>query len=247
MLVELENVGKVYARGRRLIVALDAVCLGVARGDCLAVYGSGRSGKSTLLRLVAGAEAPTAGSIHYDGQDLRALKERERARRLRSEVSLVPTTLDFYAGMSVLDQVALPVFLCSRDHDGARRRARWALSIAGVAYCADAQPGELSDGELRLAAVAQALAKRPRLLLADEPATNLDPVERDAVLDLLRSCAVEEGAAVLFTATHADETLRSTSLVRLDAGRLIVPSAPEPRGEVVALADRQVRRGRMDA
>jgi ABC-type ATPase involved in cell division len=92
---------------------------------------------------------------------------------------------------------------------------------------------------LRLTAIAQALVKRPRLLLADEPATNLDPCERDRVLDLLRACATDHGGAVVFTATHADETLRSTGLVRLDAGRLIVSAPPPERGVIVEFPARK--------
>jgi lipoprotein-releasing system ATP-binding protein len=209
------------------------VSLACDRGDCVAVYGTSRSGKSTLLRLAAGEESPTSGSVLYDGQDLRALGERRRSSLRRAEVAWVPTSLDFQPGSNVLEQIALSGFLRSRDWELAKRAARDALSTAGIEHCADAEPSELSDGELRLTGIAQAIVKQPRLLLADEPATNLDPVERDRVLDLLRACAQERGVAVLFSATHADETLRSTWLVRLDAGRLTVPSDPPSTGEVI--------------
>ena len=82
-------------------------------------------------------------------------------------------------------------------------------------------------------ALAQGIVKQPRLLLADVPANDLDPIERDRVLDLLRSYAAERGAAVLFSASHADATLRCSRFVRLDSGRLMVPSPPPPRGELI--------------
>lgn len=239
MVLELRDMGKVFARGERLLVALDRVSLTVGDGDCVAIYGTSRSGKSTLLRLASGAETPTSGSVLYDGNDLNAMGERQRARLLRSEVSWVPALPDFQPGLTVLEQVALSGYLASRDYARAKQEARDALQRAGIEHCAEAQPGELSDGEMRLTAIAQAIVKRPRLLLADEPAANLDPSERDRVLDLLRECAAEHGSAVLFTATHADETLRSTWLARLDSGRLTLPSAPPPRGEVVELAPRR--------
>jgi ABC-type lipoprotein export system ATPase subunit len=147
--------------------------------------------------------------------------------------------VDFHPGLSVLEQVALSGYLGSRDYARSRREAIEALRTAGIAQCADASPAELSDGELRLTAIAQAAVKRPRLLLADEPATNLDPAERDRVLDLLRFFASEHGAAVLFSATHADETLRSTWLVRLDAGRLTAPSAPPAGAAVIEFPSRE--------
>jgi ABC-type lipoprotein export system ATPase subunit len=233
MVLELDGVGKVFKRGKRVVVALDRVSLACDRGDCVAVFGTSRSGKSTLLRLAAGEEVPTSGSVLYDGKDVRALSERRRSNLRRAEVAWVPTSLDFQPGSNVLEQVALSGFFGSRDWDRVKRAAREALSTAGIEHCADAWPCELSDGELRLTGIAQAIVKQPRLLLADEPASNLDPVERDRVLELLRACAQERGAAVLFSATHADETLRSTWLVRLDAGRLTVPSDPPPTGEVI--------------
>ena len=239
MVLEFRSVGKVFARGSRLVVALDRASVVVDRGDCIAVYGSGRSGKTTLLRLAAGADAPTSGVVLYDGEDLNGLSERRRAKLLRSEVSWVPASLDFHPGLNVLEQVALSSFLGSRDFAQSKREAREALKTAQIGHCADAAPSELSDGELRLTAVAQAIVKRPRLLLADEPATSLDPVERDRVLDLLRSCAADHGAAVLFSASHADETLRSTWLVRLDAGRLTVPSTSPSHGDVIDFPSRR--------
>lgn len=239
MVLELKNVGRVFTRGKRLVVALDRISLTCDGGACVALYGTSRSGKSTLLRLAAGAETPTAGAVLYDGQDLNGLGERRRSSLLRSEVAWVPASLDFQPGLGVLEQVALSRYLGSRDYGRAKRQALDALRTAGIAHCAEAKPSELSDGELRLTAIAQAIVKRPRLLLADEPATNLDPAERDRVLDLLRMSA-ERGAAVLFSATHADETRRSTWLVRLDSGRMIAPSESPPRGEVIDFPSRKV-------
>jgi ABC-type lipoprotein export system ATPase subunit len=240
MVLELESVGKVFSRGKRVVVALDRVSLACDRGDCVAIYGTSRSGKSTLLRLAAGAETPTSGAVLYDGQDLWGLGERQRSSLLRSEIAWLPASLDFQPGMSVLEQVALGCFFAlSRDHGRAKRAARDALSAAGIEHCAEAKLSDLSDGELRLTGIAQAIVKQPRLLLADEPATNLDPEERDRVLDLLRTCAQEHGASVLFSATHADETLRSTWFVRLDSGHLTIPSQPPPRGTVIDFPSRK--------
>ncbi len=247
MVLELDGVGMVFKRGKRVVVALDCVSLACDRGDCIAVYGTSRSGKSTLLRIAAGEEAPTAGSVLYDGRDLSALGERRLSSLRRSEVAWVPTSPDFQPGLNVIEQVALSGFLVSRDWDRAKRVARDALSTAGIEHCADAEPFELSDGELRLTGIAQAIVKQPRLLLADEPASNLDPMERDRVLNLLRACAQEHGAAVLFSATHADETLRSTWLVRLDSGRLTVPSEPARSGEVIDFPSRSATGDRKHA
>lgn len=247
VVLELQDVGKVFRRGARLVVALDRVCLEVERGECVVVYGASRSGKTTLLRLAAGAETPTAGTVRYDGRDLSDLGEGRRSRLVRSEVSWVPASLDVHPGLSVLEQVTLAGYLRSRDHSRSVREAREVLKSAGIEQCAEARSCELSDGELRLMALAQGIIKRPRLLLADAPASGLDPVERDRVLDLLRICAVERGATVLFSAAHADETLRAGRLVRLDAGRLTSPSLPPARGEVIEFPARRAAGGHSHA
>jgi ABC-type lipoprotein export system ATPase subunit len=239
VVLELRDVGKVFRRGTRMVVALDRVCLAIEGGECVAVYGASRSGKTTLLRLAAGEETPTSGAVRYDGQDLDALSERRRSSLLRSEVSWVPASLDFHPGLSVLEQVTLAGYVGSRNHIRSKEEAHEGLKTAGIEQCAEARPCELSDGELRLTALAQGIVKRPRLLLADIPASSLDPIERDRVLELLRSYASESGTAVLFSAAHADETLRCSRFVRLDAGRLTVPSPPPPRGEVIEFPARR--------
>jgi ABC-type lipoprotein export system ATPase subunit len=233
VVLEFRDVGKVFKRGARLVVALDHVDLAIDRGECVALYGASRSGKTTLLRLAAGEETPTSGSVLYNGKDLDALSEGERSGLLRSEVSWVPASLDFHPGVSVVEQVALAGYVGSRDHSRSEEDAREALKRAGIEQCADARPRELSDAELRLTALAQGIVKRPRLLLADVPAHGLDPIEHDRVLELLRGYAVESGTAVLFSAAHADETLRCSRFVRLDSGRLTMPSPPPPPGEVI--------------
>jgi ABC-type multidrug transport system ATPase subunit len=222
-----------------LVVALDRICLAVECGECVAVYGASRSGKTTLLRLAAGEEMPTSGSVRYDGKDLSALGDGWRSSLLRSEVSWVPASLDFHPGLSVLEQVTLAGYVGSRDHPRSEEKAHEVLKMAGIEQCAEARPCELSDGELRLAALAQGIVKRPRLLLADVPASGLDPIERDRVLELLRGYSADRCAAVLFSAAHAEETLRCTRLVRLDSGRLTVPSTPPTRGEVIEFPARR--------
>ncbi len=247
MVLELKDVGRVFRRGARQLVALDRVCLAVERGECVAVYGASRSGKTTLLRIAAGEETPTAGSVRYDGKDLSALSERQRSSLLRSEVSWMPASLDFHPSLSVLEQVTLAGYMGSRDHARSEEEARGVLKSAGIEQCAEARPCELSDGELRLTALAQGIVKRPRLLLADVPASGLDPIERDRVLELLRGYASERDSAVLFSAAHADETLRCSRLVRLDAGRLTVPSPPPARGEVIEFPARKAAGSGSDA
>lgn len=243
--LEFKGVSRVYTRGPRPKTVFADVSFCVERGDCIALFGSNRSGKSTLLRLAVGADLPTSGSVLYEGGSYESLGERH-ADLLRSEIAWLPAAPDLQRGLSILEQVALARYLTSRNIASANDDARQALVMAGIEGCAQAYVSELSTGELRLAAIAEAIVKRPRLLVADDPAVDLDADERRRVLELLRRCASELGSAVLFSATHADQTLATTWFMRLSAGRLVVPSPPQ-KAEVIALSSRRKEAGRAHA
>lgn len=241
-LLSLDGVAKRYARGYRELVALDDVSLDVAAGDFLAIWGASRSGKTTLLRIAAGIEAPELGTVVYDGQDLATLSRRRRAQLLLNDIGCVWQTGRITRGLSVLDHVALPRFK-GRSHARARREAHDALERVGVPQAANARWHELSDGERTRVALAHALIRRPKLLLADEPTANLNLIEREQVLAILRSVAEEAGVAIVMTAPDAPDVVQSHRLVSLDRGRLISPRA-EQRGMLIdfPVADKRARR-----
>jgi putative ABC transport system ATP-binding protein len=230
-LLSLDGVGKRYARGYRELAALDGISLEVDRGDFVAIWGGSRSGKTTLLRVAAGIEVPDAGTVTYAGHDIASLSRRRRARLLLDEIGCVWQTGRITRGLSVLDHVALPRFR-GRSHTQARREAHDALERVGVPQAAQARWHELSDGERTRVALAHALIRRPKLLLADEPTANLNLIEREQVLSVLRSAAEEAGVAVVMTAPDAPNLLQSHRLMSIDGGRLIKPRS-EQRGTLI--------------
>ncbi len=229
-LLELDRVSKRFRRGSNTVLALDRVSLSLGAGDSMAVWGGGNSGKTSLLRVAAGIDRPDAGCVRFDGRDLATVSHRERAKLLLSEIGCVWRSLRAPRGLSVLDQVALPL---ARDGDArhARLRAREALEGAGVEDAASAAWHELADGDRARVKLAHALVRAPRLLLADEPTANLNVVEREQLLGLLDQVTVERGIAVLMTAPDAPDTLRSHRLASLDRGQLIEPE--RERGDVL--------------
>jgi ABC-type lipoprotein export system ATPase subunit len=230
-LLSLVGVTKRYARGYREVEALASVDLDVERGDFVAIWGGSRSGKTTLLRVAAGIETPDAGAVVFDGQDLAVRSRRARARLLLTDIGCVWQTGRITRGLSVLDHVALPRFKqCT--HAQARREAHEVLERVGVAQCANARWHELSDGERTRVALAHALIRQPRLLLADEPTANLNMIEREQVLGVLRSVADEAGVAIVMTAPDAPNLLQSHRLMSLGGGRLIKPRS-EQRGTLI--------------
>jgi ABC-type lipoprotein export system ATPase subunit len=241
-LLSLAGVTKRFARGYREVEALASVDLDVEAGDFVAIWGASRSGKTTLLRVAAGIETPDAGSVTFDGDDLTTRSRRARARLLLSEIGCVWQTGRITRGLSVLDHVALPRFKeCS--HAQARREAHDVLERVGAQQAANARWHELTDGERTRVALAHALIRRPRLLLADEPTANLNMIEREQVLGVLRSVADEAGVAIVMTAPDAPNLLQSHRLMSLDGGRLIKPRS-EQRGMLIDFPRTGERTGR---
>ncbi len=235
--LSLDGVAKRYVRGDREIVALDGVSVDLAKGDFVAVSGRSRSGKTTLLRIAAGIEVPDAGSVRFDGEELATLSRKRRARLLLEEIGCVWQGGRITHGLSVRDHVALPL-LKSQSHSQARRRANAMLERVGAQGCARAQWHELSDGDRTRVALAHALVRAPRLLLADEPTVNLNMLEREQLVGLLRSVAQDGGVTVLMTAPDAPATVHSNRTMSIDAGRLIKPTSerrrsPEGPGAVI--------------
>ena len=226
-LLSLDGVTKRYARGYREVEALAGVGLEVEAGDFVAILGASRSGKTTLLRVAAGIEAPDGGRVAFDGRDLAARTRRARARLLLTDIGCVWQTGRITRGLSVLDHVALPRFKQS-SHAQARGEAHDMLDRVGIPQAAGARWHELTDGERTRVALAHALIRRPRLLLADEPTANLNMIEREQVLGVLRSVADEAGVAIVMTAPDAPNLLQSHRLMSLDGGRLIKPRSEQP-------------------
>jgi putative ABC transport system ATP-binding protein len=182
--------------------------LNVAAGESVALVGPSGSGKTTLLHLVAGILAPAAGSVVVDGQDLGALDaDARRAFRIQ-RVGLVFQEFELLEYLSVLDNVLLPyrIHPALRLAAAAGERARTLAERLDIGDKLTRLPHHLSQGERQRVAVCRALVTGPPLLLADEPTGNLDPANKQRVLDALFALAAESGATIL-TVTHDHELL----------------------------------------
>jgi ABC-type lipoprotein export system ATPase subunit len=232
-LLSLDAVSKSYWRGSTEVHVLAGASLEVQAGEFMAVWGKRGAGKTTLLRIAAGLETPDRGAVRFDGKDLSTLSERAHASLLRGEVGVVR-----HAGprseLSMLDYVALPL-LVTHGRRGAARRADGALRRVGMSQCAGQHWGSLSDGERSLVAIAHGIARAPRLLLVDDPTSNLGVREREDILELLRSLVEETNLAVLMTVPDMPAALGSYRLRALSGGRLLAP--PETPDEDTNVID----------
>jgi putative ABC transport system ATP-binding protein len=205
--------------GGRPLTVLDGVDLDVGPGEVCVITGPSGSGKSTLLGLIAGLDRPTAGSVAVDGVELARLDEDALARFRRDTLGYVFQAYHLIPTLTAWENVAVPLELAAvPDAAGAARRL---LAEVGLGDRAEHYPVQLSGGEQQRVAIARAIARRPKLLLADEPTGNLDSATGAATVDLLLRLRRERGATLLLV-THDDALARHADrVVALRDGRVV--------------------------
>jgi putative ABC transport system ATP-binding protein len=184
-LIELENVGKVFAAADLETRALAGVYLTVRKGEFVAVAGPSGCGKSTLLSIIGLLDSPTEGLYRLDDQPVGGLSPARRAWLRGRKIGFVFQNFNLIADLTVSENVELPVSYQGVPPAERRRRAAEALERVGMSHRTRYYPSQLSGGQQQRVAVARALAGRPDIVLADEPTGNLDSKNGHAVMELL--------------------------------------------------------------
>jgi ABC-type lipoprotein export system ATPase subunit len=202
-LVVCDRLVRIYAVDGIEVQALQGLDLLVAEGELTAIVGASGSGKSTLMNILAGLDAPTAGSVRVSGLDLASMNARERLGYRRGTVGFVwqQTSRNLLPYLTAAQNVMMPMRFTDQKRRESSRRSRELLEVLGVAHCADRTPEQMSGGEQQRTAIATALANDPRLLLADEPTGELDSATAQEVFGALQTANQELGVTVLVV-TH---------------------------------------------
>jgi putative ABC transport system ATP-binding protein len=202
LVVRLENLSKRFSKDRPAI--FESVDLELRRGEYLAIMGESGVGKSTLLNLLAGLDAPDGGRVVLEGVDLSTLDDDATTLLRRRAVGFVFQAFHVLPYLSVERNVALPLDLLRVAEPERSRRTRDMLRSVGIEALAQRHTKELSGGELQRVAIARALVHRPVLVLADEPTGNLDTRSAAQTLALLREqVKANAGAGILITHSRA--------------------------------------------
>jgi putative ABC transport system ATP-binding protein len=202
LVVRLENLSKRFSKDRPAI--FEGVDLELRRGEYLAIMGESGVGKSTLLNLLAGLDAPDGGRVVLEGVDLSTLDDDATTLLRRRAVGFVFQAFHVLPYLSVEQNVALPLDLLRVAEPERSRRTRDMLRSVGIEALAQRHTKELSGGELQRVAIARALVHRPVLVLADEPTGNLDTRSAAQTLALLREqVKANAGAGILITHSRA--------------------------------------------
>jgi putative ABC transport system ATP-binding protein len=180
------------------------VNLSLPTGSFSAIMGRSGSGKTTLLHLISALEAPTSGSIFFEGVEISAMNEDRLALWRRQHIGLVFQAFHLIPTLSALENVAFPLYPMKVPPEERRARARARLEQVGLGHRLEHRPSRLSGGEQQRVAIARALVNRPTLILADEPTGNLDKKNGEEILDLFRKLNEEEGVAVVVVTHDSD-------------------------------------------
>ena len=218
MMIDLKGVEKIYRRGSEDVQALRGIDLSVARGEFISIIGPSGSGKTTLLQLLGCLDIPTRGSVILDGQAVDHKKEAELVAIRRKMIGFVFQQFYLMPGLSVYDNVALPLFF-SRDSVKSRDHILSLIESVGLAARAGHKPGQLSGGEMQRVAIARALVNNPRIILADEPTGNLDTENSDKIMDLLK--ALHGNGLTVVMVTHNNSLAEQADrIVSLKDGKI---------------------------
>ena len=234
--VELLGVTKSYGSGARSTRALDDLTLRIRRGEFVSLMGPSGSGKTTVLNLVAGLDAPDAGSVQLHGQDLSGLADHELADLRLRTIGFIFQSFNLIPALSVEDNLRWPLEFHGFSRSEVRRRIADALARVGIDGCDRSYPAELSGGQQQRVAIARAIATGPSLLLADEPTGNLDSHTGQRILDLLRSLNQSDGVTVLMVTHNVLAAAYGDRTVELHDGR-IVRDVRTPPVAIRAVAD----------
>jgi len=225
-MLSLERVSKTVPGGRVLFKQLS---LSLAPGEFVAIMGESGAGKSTLLNLVAGLDTADAGSIRFEGTDLKNLDDDARTLLRRDRMGFVFQAFHVLPYLTVEQNVALPLDLLGVTESARTSRTLEMLEAVGIAPLARRYARELSGGEVQRIAIARALVHKPRLVLADEPTGNLDPRSAAQTLQLLRTqVKANAGAGILITHSRTAAETADRILVLDMSGLKPLSPTPEP-------------------
>jgi putative ABC transport system ATP-binding protein len=207
-IIVAQGLSKIYRSGRIAVSALKDVSFTVARGEFVSIVGPSGSGKSTLFYLLGGLTRATAGSVLIDGVNLANLPDAERTAVRGRKIGFVFQKFNLLPTLTARDNIEIAYEISGRQSGRKQPLDQKFLShlaeLLGIEGRLDHRPSELSGGEQQRVAIARALITRPALVLADEPTGNLDTVNSDTVLSMLRRSNQEFQQTVLMI-THNPE------------------------------------------
>ena len=217
-MIQMENVRKVYESSNT--VALDGVNLTINDGEFVFLVGPSGSGKTTIMKLITGEIRPTSGKIIVNDFDMSTIKRRKLPKARRT-LGVVFQDYRLIENMNVYDNVAFAMRVVGAKSKDIKQRVPYMLDLVGLEGRGKRMPNELSGGEKQRVAIARALVNNPKMIVADEPTGNLDPVRSLELMLLLEK--INEMGTTVMVVTHEKELVNALNkrVVTIDGGHLI--------------------------
>lgn len=220
-MVRVENLTKSFVRNNKNFDAVRNVSLNITKGEFVAVIGHSGSGKTTLFNMLAGLIRPASGKIFIDGTEFTSMSEAEQSVFRNENIGYVVQGQSLLNNFTIMDNICMPAYL-SRRVTKFRERAKSLLKETGLEELSDEYPRNLSGGEIRRVSIARAMLNSPKVLLADEPTSNLDSDNAHKVMAMIKNIS-ESGTTVLLS-THELEFLDYVdTVIKIEKGQLAVP------------------------
>jgi ABC-type lipoprotein export system ATPase subunit len=216
VIVHADHVSRVFRMHAGPVTAVRDVTLDIHAGDYLAVRGPSGCGKSTLLHMLGCVDAPSSGTLRFDGRDVARLSDAARSQLRLRHIGFVFQRFFLLPMLTAWENVELPQSEAGIPKAERRERTQALLAYVGLGARADHRPSQLSGGEMQRVAIARALANRPRLLLADEPTGELDTATGDQIAGLLDRVNGDGTALVIVTHDPALASRASRILTMAD-------------------------------
>ena len=211
-MIKVENLSKSFRTEEVETIALNGVSFEVKDGEFVAIMGPSGCGKSTLLNILGLLDNPTGGKYWLDGNEVSALKEKDRTDVRKGQIGFVFQSFNLIPFKTAVENVELPLF-----YQGVGRRRRHQIAMEylerlGLAQWADHYPNEMSGGQKQRVAIARALITKPQIILADEPTGALDSKTSVEVINLLKQLNRDEGITIIVV-THEGGVANETNKI----------------------------------
>jgi len=217
LVIDIENVTKLYTMGAEIIHALRGVSLKIHRNEYLAIMGPSGSGKSTLMNMLGCLDTPTAGRYEFNGKNVASMEDDELADIRNREIGFVFQTFNLLPRSTALANVELPLIYAGLAPSIRRERATRTLQDVGLGERMSHKPNELSGGQRQRVAIARALVNNPSIILADEPTGNLDSKTGVEIMALLETL-YEQGNTIIVVTHEEDIARHARRILRLRDG-----------------------------
>jgi putative ABC transport system ATP-binding protein len=219
--VQCRDVTKTYGSGDAKVSALRGIDLDVYRGELLMLVGPSGCGKTTLISVMTAILGQDAGTCEVLGHDLQRMGQKERARFRGASIGFVFQLFNLLPALDAVENVAIPLLINGVPRTRAQARAREVLDAVGLGKRLDALPAQLSGGQQQRVAIARALVHEPKLIVCDEPTSQLDHETGRSMMEVIRGVARKHDRALVIV-THDPRIFEfADRIARMDDGRIM--------------------------